>query len=255
MNKRKILVTLLILLMVVFTCIKNSYAAGSFSASLTPSNSRVSKGSEVKVTLKLSGINVEDGINALTATLDYDSDVLQLSKSNVKGLNDWSISFNEDNSKLEIDRAETITEDQEIATFTFKVADNTSATSTSIKLKSISAGNSSLDEDVKISDIITNISIGATINPTSSPTASPSSSPSIAPTSTPITPTTQPTATPSGNTVANRATVTPAPGSNTSTTKNEAVPYAGAEGYILPLMLILSVLAIVSFVNYKKIGK
>lgn len=250
MNKKKFLITLLILLIVVLVGVNNSYAAGSYSASLTPSNSRVSKGSEVKVTLKLSGINVEDGINALTATLDYDSDVLSMSKSNVKGLNDWSISYNEDNSKLEIDRAETITEDQEIATFTFKVADNTSATSTSIKLKSISAGNSSLDEDVKISDIITNISIGATINPTSS--IAPTSSPTTVPTSTQ---TSVPTATPIGNMNDNRDTVTSTPGSNTSTTKNEAVPYTGAESYILPLILILAVLAIISFVNYKKIGE
>ena len=74
MSKRKILITLLAVLMIMFVMVNSSYAAGSFSASLTPSNSRVSKGSELKVTLKLSGINVDGGINAMTATLDYDSD-------------------------------------------------------------------------------------------------------------------------------------------------------------------------------------
>ena len=181
MSKRKILITLLAVLMIMFVMVNSSYAAGSFSASLTPSNSRVSKGSELKVTLKLSGINVDGGINAMTATLDYDSDVLSISKSNVKGLNDWTINYNEDNSKLEIDRAEAVSEDQEVATFTFKVAENTSATSTSIKLKSISAGNSSLEADVKISDVVTNISIGSTINPTTQPTTQPTAQPTAQP--------------------------------------------------------------------------
>ena len=44
-------------------------------------------------------------------------------------------------------------------------------------------------------------------------------------------------------------------GSNVTTTKNEAVPYTGAEEYVVPLMLIVAILGIVSFVNYKKLDE
>ena len=236
MERKKIVITLLTVLVVMFLMIGKSFAAGSYSASLTPNNSKTSKGSEVKVTLKLSGISVDGGINALTATLKYDSDVLSLKKSEVKGMNDWSVTYNEDNNKLAIDSGEPVTEDTEIATFTFKVNDSTSATTAAIQLVSIAAGNSSISEEVKISDITTNISIGTSINPSTSPSESPSTSPVENTTNRVV-----------NNTPSENKT------SNSTTTKNEAMPYTGAENYVLPLMLALVVLGIVSFVNYKKI--
>ena len=236
MERKKIVITLLTVLVVMFVMVGKSFAAGSYSASLTPNNSKTSKGSEVKVTLKLSGISVDGGINALTATLKYDSDVLSLKKSDVKGMNDWSVTYNEDNNKLAIDSGEPVTEDTEIATFTFKVNDSTSATTAAIQLVSIAAGNSSISEEVKISDITTNISIGTSINPTTSPSESPSASPVENTTNRVV-----------NNTPSENKT------SNSTTTKNEAMPYTGAENYVLPLMLALVVLGIVSFVNYKKI--
>lgn len=236
MERKKIVITLLTVLVVMFLMVGKSFAAGSYSASLTPNNSKTSKGSEVKVTLKLSGISVDGGINALTATLKYDSDVLSLKKSDVKGMNDWSVTYNEDNNKLAIDSGEPVTEDTEIATFTFKVNDSTSATTAAIQLVSIAAGNSSISEEVKISDITTNISIGTSINPTTSPSESPSTSPVENTTNRVV-----------NNTPSENKT------SNSTTTKNEAMPYTGAENYVLPLMLALVVLGIVSFVNYKKI--
>lgn len=236
MERKKIVITLLTVLVVMFLMVGKSFAAGSYSASLTPNNSKTSKGSEVKVTLKLSGISVDGGINALTATLKYDSDVLSLKKSDVKGMNDWSVTYNEDNNKLAIDSGEPVTEDTEIATFTFKVNDSTSATTAAIQLVSIAAGNSSISEEVKISDITTNISIGTSINPSTSPSESPSASPVENTTNRVV-----------NNTPSENKT------SNSTTTKNEAMPYTGAENYVLPLMLALVVLGIVSFVNYKKI--
>lgn len=244
MERKKIVITLLTVLVVMFLMVGKSFAAGSYSASLTPNNSKVSKGSEVKVTLKLSGISVDGGINALTATLKYDSDVLSLKKSDVKGMNDWSPIYNEDNNKIVIDSGEPVKDDTEIATFTFKVNDSTSATTAAIQLVSIAAGNSSISEEVKISDITTNISIGTSITPSTSPSEEPSESPSTSPvdnTSNRV----------SNNSVTNAVSENKV--SNSTTTKNEAMPYTGAENYVLPLMLALVVLGIVSFVNYKKI--
>lgn len=245
MKRKKIVITLMTVLVLMFLMVGKSFAAGSYSASLTPNSSKVSKGSEVKVTLKISGISVEGGINALTATLKYDSDILTLNKSDVSGENKWSVTFNEDNNKLAIDTSEPVTADTEIATFTFKVNESTSATTAAIQLVSIAAANSSLNDEVKISDITTNISIGTSINP--SPSTSPSESPSESPSQSPSNNTNNRVSNNvNNNTVTNK-------NSNSSTVNNEAMPYTGAEDYVLPLMLAIAVLGIISFVNYKKI--
>ena len=264
MKRKKIVITLLTILTVMALMISKSFAAGSYSASLTPNNSKVTKGSEVKVTLKLSGISVEGGINGVVGTLKFDTDILTLSKS--EGLDDWTVTYNEDNKKLVIDSAEAITTDKDIATFTFKVKENTSATNAAIQLVSISAANSTLDDPVKISDISTNIGIGASIsgntnnnnnnnnnnNTTSNDTQNETNN------NTNNSPRNQTNNSTSRNSISNSNSSVSnnvQKVSNSSTVNNENMPYTGASDYIVPLMLAVLTLAIVSFVNYKKIEK
>lgn len=260
MKRKKIVITLLTILTVMALMIGKSFAAGSYSASLTPNNSKVSKGSEVKVTLKLSGISVDGGINGVVGTLKFDTDILTLSASDVKGLEGWTVTYNEDNKKLEIDSAEAITSDKEIATFTFKVKDNTTATNAAIQLVSISAANSTLDDPVTISDISTNITIGTSItggnnnnnnnNSNSTPTNDTNNNTNN------NTSRNQTTNNTSRNSVSNNSMANVAQReSNTTTVNNENMPYTGASSYIIPLMLAVLTLGIISFVNYKKIGK
>ena len=264
MKRKKIVITLLTILTVMALMISKSFAAGSYSASLTPNNSKVTKGSEVKVTLKLSGISVDGGINGVVGTLKFDTDILTLSKS--EGLDDWTVTYNEDNKKLVIDSAEAITTDKDIATFTFKAKENTSATNAAIQLVSISAANSTLDDPVKISDISTNIGIGASIsgntnnnnnnnnnnNTTSNDTQNETNN------NTNNSPRNQTNNSTSRNSISNSNSSVSnnvQKVSNSSTVNNENMPYTGASDYIVPLMLAVLTLAIVSFVNYKKIEK
>ena len=260
MKRKKIVITLLTILTVMALMIGKSFAAGSYSASLTPNNSKVSKGSEVKVTLKLSGISVDGGINGVVGTLKFDTDILTLSASDVKGLEGWTVTYNEDNKKLEIDSAEAITSDKEIATFTFKVKDNTTATNAAIQLVLISAANSTLDDPVTISDISKNITIGTSItggnnnnnnnNSNSTPTNDTNNNTNN------NTSRNQTTNNTSRNSVSNNSMANVAQReSNTTTVNNENMPYTGASSYIIPLMLAVLTLGIISFVNYKKIGK
>lgn len=263
MKRKKIVITLLTILTVMALMISKSFAAGSYSASLTPNNSKVTKGSEVKVTLKLSGISVDGGINGVVGTLKFDTDILTLSKSDVKGLDGWTVTYNEENKKLEIDSAEAITTDKEIATFTFKVKDNTSATNAAIQLVSISAANSTLDDPVKISDISTNIGIGTSIggnnnnnnnnnNTTSNDTQNEiNNNTNNSPRNQTNNSTSRNSISNSNSSVSNNVQKV----SNSSTVNNENMPYTGASDYIVPLMLAVLTLAIVSFVNYKKIEK
>lgn len=261
MKRKKIVITLLTILTVMALMISKSFAAGSYSASLTPNNSKVTKGSEVKVTLKLSGISVDGGINGVVGTLKFDTDILTLSKS--EGLDNWTVTYNEDNKKLVIDSAEAITTDKDIATFTFKVKENTSATNAAIQLVSISAANSTLDDPVKISDISTNIGIGASIggntnnnnnnnNTTSNDTQNKTNNDTNnSPRNQTNNSTSRNSISNSNSSVSNNVQKV----SNSSTVNNENMPYTGASDYIVPLMLAVLTLAIVSFVNYKKIEK
>ena len=187
-------------------------------------------------------------------------DILTLSKSDVKGLDGWTVTYNEENKKLEIDSAEAITTDKEIATFTFKVKDNTSATNAAIQLVSISAANSTLDDPVKISDISTNIGIGTSIggnnnnnnnnnnNTTSNETQNETNNSTKNQTNNNAS---RNSISNSNSSVSNNVQKV----SNSSTVNNENMPYTGASDYIVPLMLAVLTLAIVSFVNYKKIEK
>ena len=259
MKRKKIVITLLTILTVMALMISKSFAAGSYSASLTPNNSKVSKGSELKVTLKLSGISVDGGINGVVGTLKFDTDILTLSKSDVKGLDGWTVAYNEDNKKLEIDSAEAITTDKEIATFTFKVKDNTTATNAAIQLVSISAANSTLDNAISISDISTNITIGTSIGGNNN--SSNSNSISNDTNNSTSNNTNNATGNQTNNNTArnsvsnNSVANTVSKESNTTTVNNENMPYTGASSYIIPLMLAVLTLGIISFVNYKKIEK
>ena len=263
MKRKKIVITLLTILTVMALMISKSFAAGSYSASLTPNNSKVSKGSELKVTLKLSGISVDGGINGVVGTLKFDTDILTLSKSDVKGLDGWTVTYNEDNKKLEIDSAEAITTDKEIATFTFKVKDNTTATNAAIQLVSISAANSTLDNAISISDISTNITIGTSIggNNNSSNSNSISNDTNNSTCNNTNNNTNNATGNQTNNNTArnsvsnNSVANTVSKESNTTTVNNENMPYTGASDYIVPLMLAVLTLGIISFVNYKKIEK
>jgi len=253
MKNKKIVITLLTILIVMLAMVGRSYAANSFSAGLTPNSSKVNKGGEVKVTFKLSSISVDGGINAITAVLKYDEDVLSIKEADVKGMNDWSKTFNEENGKLAFDKSDATTEDEEVATFTFKVADSTQATTSTIKLVSIEGANSSLNEGVKISDISTTITIGSGGGITSSPTtsASPSQSQSSRPSES-TAPTTSSSVKPSSSsTTSSSSMVSP---SGTSSTNGGTMPNTGSEqSYVLPLVALIAILGTVSFINYKKI--
>lgn len=255
MKSKKVISALLIItiLMILFNKV---FAAGSFSANLTPSSSRVSKGSEVTVTLKVSGISIEDGISGIQGTIKYDTDVLSIEKdSDVKGINDWTATADTSNQgavKVAFDRAEAVKSDSEVATIKFLVKESTSSSAATVQLASIKGGNAS--ETATISDITTNISIGTatiTTSPSASPSVSPSTSPSTSPSASPtVSSTVKPSAT--TNTLStpsneNKST------NGTTTVKNEDMPNTGAENYIIPLIVVIAILGIVSFVGYKKI--
>ncbi len=248
MKSKKIVLVLLMIISLMSVLATNVFAADSFSATLTPSTTRIAKGGEFTVTLKLSSINVQSGISAVEGTLKYDSDVLSITKNDIKAAEGWAIEFDEDTLKFEIDRSDSVSTDCEIATFKFKVNSNTSNSTATVSAVSVAAGNASITEKVKITDIVTNVTIA------SSATAIPSTQPSSQPTSQPSSQPSQsstPTSSPSQNQVSNMVQNT----TGNTTKKESDMPYTGTESYIIPLIAVILVLGITSFVGYKNIGK
>lgn len=261
MKRKKLTIVLIIILVLMSTVFATkAFAANSFSTSLTPNILKVVKGEQVTVTIKLSKINVEGGISALSAVLKYDHDVLSLEKNDVKGVGDWVASYEQDTDKILFDRADEITKEQDIGTITFTVKASTSAKNTAIQLSTIAGANASLEDAVKIADITTNIQITVPVTTTPSPTDLPTESPtpSQSPTNTPTpsqSPSQTPSQSPSQSPIQTQNTITPTNGAGKNTTSNEVMPNTGTENYVVPLMAVIAILAIISFVNYKRLSE
>lgn len=257
MKKIKILIMLLIICTFMSLFITTSYAVDTFSASLTPSSSKVTKGDEFTVTIKLSRINITDGLATFRGTLKFDKDVVTMLEAN--GQNNWSVTYNDTNNTLLFDTATATKTDVEIGTLKFKMNDSTSSMTAAIRLVSIEGGNAALQDPIKISDITTNVSVGggvSTQTPTTTPTGDdatntnatvwPTTKPSNSPVNVPTSPSISPTV---------PVVDTPSP-SPVNTTTNDNMPNTGAaDGYIIPLMAFIATLGIISFVNYKKLSE
>lgn len=259
MNIKKIVIALLLIVALVATLLtgltRQTYAADDgFSATLSPSagtNDRVPLGGTFDVTLTIKNINLSGGISGITAVLKYNEDIVELVNNKVTGLNDFQPTYNPDNGKLVLDAPSAVKNETEIAKFTFKVKDKTTAKIAQIDLGSIEGGNSDPDltDPVKIKAINTTVLIGASGE---DPTPSTSSNPSTQPSQT-TNPSSNPQPSTSGGvpgTSDGVKTQTPAPN---TTRSEEEIPKSGSEDYIIPLIIAIAALGLISFVNYKKI--
>lgn len=259
MKKIRLFVTLLIVCVFMSLLITTSYAADSFSASMTPSSTKVTKGDEFTITLKLSRINVADGLATFRGTLKFDNNVVTFIEAS--GANGWSVTYNENNNTILFDTSTATKNDTDIGTMKFKMNDATSATTAAIRLVSIEGGNAALQDPVKISDITTNISVGggvSTQTPTTTPTGDdltntnatvwPTTKPSNSPVNVPVSPSVEPD---------NQTPEIPVSQNlPKNTTTNDNIPKTGAEeGYVIPLMAFIATLGVISFVNYKKLNE
>lgn len=266
MKKRKIFITLLVFCVLILTCATKSFAANSFSVNMTPSSTRVPKGEEFEVTVKLSKISVDGGIAAMRAVLKFDKDVVSFVEAN--GINGWSGKYNDENDSILFDNASAVKADTEIGKIKFRMSNSTSATTAAIRLVSIEGGNASLADTIQIADITTNVTVGGGGSSPTAPTTIPTGSDATNTNAT-VLPTTKVTPTPNTQTPSDTSnntskitppvvnTPSPLPVNNTpkNTTTNDNIPKTGTEGYVIPLMAFIAVLSIISFVNYKKLNE
>lgn len=169
-NIKKIL-NIMVILFLLFSAISTVYGA-SCVISLKPLKAEVKKDEELVVNVELSNIKDKNGIIAMTATLEYDKDSLQLVK--MEGKNWTTPYYNEANGKIAVDRNGFATVDETMFTIIFKVKQEKSL-STKIILKNIMTSNAI--EDIEVTDTISNITINNRVTPSPDSTPDPTPNP------------------------------------------------------------------------------
>lgn len=150
MKNRKILFTVVFLLMICLCLISsNVYATSSVSRSfrltLKAGKTVVNPGDQIRIQMEVSNLNnVEQGLMAMIGQFEYNNNVLELVK--IEGEQGWRFddnSFNADSLKFVTDASNYVTAG-DVITITVKVKDNAAiGTTTSLKVKNVKASNGS----------------------------------------------------------------------------------------------------------------
>ena len=137
----------MILTMMVFILPIN-VQADSFTLNVVADKTSVKPGETVELTLQLANIDAGNlGINTLECTLEYDKNIFEeVEQSNMQSLNNWSLTYNsEDDSQngklLAVIITDGVTEDQNIGKIMLKVKNGVEYSSTTIKITQIASNN------------------------------------------------------------------------------------------------------------------
>ena len=133
--KLKTLITVSIMaLIVVISTISN---AASVGMSLS-SNSKLKAGDTVTVTMSLGNIDAGNGIDTITAELNYDKNVFEtVETSNLIASNSWTPTYASSTNMLTVLKNSKVTKGETVLTITLKVKSTLSVKSTTVTLKDI----------------------------------------------------------------------------------------------------------------------
>lgn len=133
--KLKTLITVSIMaLIVVISTISN---AASVGMSLS-SNSKLKAGDTVTVTMSLGNIDAGNGIDTITAELNYDKNVFEtVETSNLIASKSWTPTYASSTNMLTVLKNSKVTKGETVLTITLKVKSTLSVKSTTVTLKDI----------------------------------------------------------------------------------------------------------------------
>lgn len=134
-TKLKTLLTVSIMaLILVISTISN---AASVGMSLS-SNSKLKAGDTVTVTMSLGNIDAGNGIDTITAELNYDKNVFEtVETSNLIASNSWTPTYASSTNMLTVLKNSKVTKGETVLTITLKVKSTLSVKSTTVTLKDI----------------------------------------------------------------------------------------------------------------------
>ena len=245
--KNKLLSIGLIIFGVIFILSTLVYAESSFTVIMTPSESTIEEGREFTVTVKISNLNVDNGINSLSGVLEYDTAVFEeISESSIEGLNNWDIKYDDASGKVELTKNTFATSTQDVFQITFKTKSSISKKSGEISYKDIVASNS--EEDIEATDISTSINIGSGSSDNTNTNTN---------TNTITANTTIAANTATNNTSANTNTNVVSSYVNTiqNTTVEDNMPKTGVDDTIMAIMFVLVAMGIFFYVRIERINR
>lgn len=239
---KKGILSVIIAGIIAFTIVTVSFAA-TYSVKITlkdVTSADIEQGTTITFLIKLSDIDVENGIGAISGKFEYDTNVFEkIEAADVKAGSGWgSISYNDQNDdegRFVTERAagDTVTENNDLMEITATVKLNAPTGRTEIKISNITASDG--NEDITIADVIAAVAIVGD-NPPNSNNTNTNTNNGIN----------------NNNTDGNNNAI-PNDTIENNATPNGTIPDTGIEDYTMPFILILLVVAVISYIRYKKI--
>ena len=235
-TKLKTLLTVSIMaLILVISTISN---AASVGMSLS-SNSKLKAGDTVTVTMSLGNIDAGNGIDTITAELNYDKNVFEtVETSNLIASNSWTPTYASSTNMLTVLKNSKVTKGETVLTITLKVKSTLSVKSTTVTLKDIVVSGGRV-QDGGTGDISVN-NASVTVN---------ADSDAISKTENTISNTTTTTNT-TTNTTKQNTTL-----KDNTVTKKTTLPKTGIEQGGVIAIVVIAIVGTFSYVLYKKTSK
>lgn len=240
---KKGILSVIIAGIIAFTIVTVSFAA-TYSVKITlkdVTSADIEQGTTITFLIKLSDIDVENGIGAISGKFEYDTNVFEkIEAADVKAGSGWgSISYNDQNDdegRFVTERAagDTVTENNDLMEITATVKLNAPTGRTEIKISNITASDG--NEDITIADVIAAVAIVGDNPPNSNNNTNTNTNNGIN----------------NNNTDGNNNAI-PNDTIENNATPNGTIPDTGIEDYTMPFILILLVVAVISYIRYKKI--
>ena len=244
----KITITTILLICVCATIVN----ALSFTATMTPSSTTVAESTEFTVKIKVSNLDVGQGLSGLNGYFRYDTSVFEpITESSIEGLNGWNVTFNTENSKISLTKTTFVKSEEEVFQVILKTKSGVSGKTGDIKFTNILGTNS--DIDITASDISTTITVG-TINTNEANATNNTNSNGIS-----ITVTNRNNTANNTNTNTNKNTNN-TPKNNTSyvnanSISNDNIPHTGVEDSMMYIIGALIIVSIVFYIKFEKVNK
>ena len=222
-------------LIVVISTISNAASVGM----LLSSNSKLKAGDTVTVTMSLGNIDAGNGIDTITAELNYDKNVFEtVETSNLIASNSWTPTYASSTNMLTAVKNSKVTKGETVLTITLKVKSTLSVKSTTVTLKDIVVSGGRV-QDGGTGDINVN-NASVTIN---------ADSDAISKNENTISNTTTTTNT-TTNTTKQNTTL-----KDNTVTKKTTLPKTGIEQGGVIAIVVIAIVGTFSYVLYKKTSK
>ena len=145
--KKNLKILLSVVLLIVILGITGIVNAFSVRLKLE-SSSKLKVGDIVEVTLKISNIDAGNGIDAISATIEYDKNVFdEVTQESFVGINSWNIgTYSTDSQIFTILRGSKVNTISDVLKISLRVKSTTNVDSTTIKLKNITASGGAVSD-------------------------------------------------------------------------------------------------------------